>query len=510
VNGPILSIALLLGIWLGWPALALSPVLLLGVVAARKRSIRSRLSPGLLGLVVAVLALGAIRSATLPPTPPVPWADDADRFEGVVTSAVRTDSTWQRFDLHVERVRVANKWQDANVTIAVTAPRYPDLGFGDRIGMVGSLDPNPDLPPSYGRYLDNRGISGSAFSYAIWIEKPGTGIRRSLLDLADEMTLHVRTAVPGDAGVFLAGLLTGDDTALSDAREERFVRTGTSHLTAVSGANVMILVSILATAGGLVGSSRSFLLQLSTIAVVWTYATMTGLETPVVRAALMVTLAITARRLGRRPDYFTAILLSAAIIAFLDPRDLRSVSFGLSFSASFALAATLQNRSARGLPEALMTAVAASAIAQLATLPVTLATFGTIALASLPANALIGPLVGLAFPLTFAASVLGLMWPSVGDALAVIAGSCADLVLRIVDRFGTIDRLLISIPPLSSEVVFIIAIVTAFVLLLISNDGARWLRRVGRTPPRRSPPSGTGDTPDSCRRVRAVPPTRLR
>src|SRR3712207_7452256 len=47
----------------------------------------------------------------------------------------------------------------------------------------------------------------------------------------------------------LAGLVTGDDAALSPARQESFLETGTTHLTAVSGSNLAILLVIAASLG---------------------------------------------------------------------------------------------------------------------------------------------------------------------------------------------------------------------------------------------------------------------
>ena len=65
-------------------------------------------------------------------------------------------------------------------------------------------------------------------------------------------------AAPGDAGVLLSGFVTGDDRALTAARRDAFLRTSTVHLTAVSGANLALLVAVIAGTGSAFGVGKRF------------------------------------------------------------------------------------------------------------------------------------------------------------------------------------------------------------------------------------------------------------
>ena len=100
--------------------------------------------------------------------------------------------------------------------------------------------------------------------------------------------------VPGDKGALLSGLVTGRDDALSDERKEAFRNTGTSHITAISGSNLALLVTIATLSGRFLGLRRRRSWQIGLIVALWGYALLTGFNLPVGRAAAC------GHRAGRR------------------------------------------------------------------------------------------------------------------------------------------------------------------------------------------------------------------
>lgn len=221
-------------------------------------------------------------------------------------------------------------------------------------------------------------------------------------DLRAASVRAVRRAAPGPEGTLLLGMSVGDTTGMPRWLTLRFRRTGTSHLLAVSGANVTIA------AGTLV--SLLFALRLRRRAVafgaataVCAFALFAGAEPPVVRAAFMALLVLAARELGRKPDSANLLIAAACIMLALDPRGIASVSFALSFAATGGLlwlappiAARLEAMHAvRRVPELLRGTAADGLAAQLATLPIALGTFGTFSAVSPLANILAAPFVPL-------------------------------------------------------------------------------------------------------------------
>jgi len=448
-----------------------------------------------LAVLVGFAGLGMIREAAVIPPPSLTQIGTLDRLEGRIVSPVQTDLRFQHIDLQLTRVRADDVWIDVVATVRVTAPASPTLGYGDLVGLTGDLDPSEDSEVGYRSYLLQQRISGSVFARTIWVEQPGSGFRRALYGFGADLAERLRRAVPGDSGILLGGLVVGDDRALSDDLTLAFRQTGMSHITAVSGSNLALVVVLLMAVGGPIGLRRRVIWLLAVTVAIWLYAAVTGLEPPVVRAALMATIALLAIPFGRRVDYLTAAVLSAAVMALNDPGLIHDIGFQLSLAASVALAAVAAGVSISSPAGAVRLAINGSIVAQIATLPVTLAAFGGVSLVSIPLNLIVGPLVGIAFPVAFAGALLGIVSPAPGDALISTAGWLGNLILLIIDVFARLPFANVSVPALTTTGQVGLLLVSLVVILLVSGDGRRWGDRL--TWPGRSRP--VAPKPDSPR-----------
>lgn len=187
--------------------------------------------------------------------------------------------------------------------------------------------------------------------------------------------------------------------------QAQFRDAGIMHLLCVSGLHVGLLAALI---GGLlffVGKDRRGrvirgLIQLTSI---WTFVALSGLSPATVRAALMFSLFIVSRMMGRRTDSLN--LLAAAAIAMLavDPMLLFNVGWQLSFSA---VAGILLMRPAIQLHRNILwQAAIVSLAATVATLPVSLSTFHQLYPYFLIANIVIVPIAAiiLGFSLSYLA-----------------------------------------------------------------------------------------------------------
>ena len=469
--------AALLGVAFGWPGAALSLVLLPLVLVMMSTVVPNRSRLALLTiLIVAASGGGAIRQAQIHDPPSLLPLGAIDRIEGTVASPVRTDLRYQRFDLSLSRVRSNGQWQPVDATIRVLAPDGPRVGYGDHIGASASLSPSEDETPASAGYLRNHDLSGEAFAHSIWINAPGSGARHALYGVGARLSDVLRRAVPGDTGVLLSGLATGDDTALSADTRLAFKMTGMSHITAVSGANLALIVTMLMTAGGAIGVQRRRGWLAGTVLAIWVYAAVTGFGPPVVRAALLASLALGALAFGRRADYLTAAFVTAAVMAVWDPRVVTDTGFQLSCAASVAIAARMQ-ASVVVTPAGMMRAgLDATIVAQLATVPVMLATFGRMPLSGVATNLVVGPLVEIAFPVALVAAVLGLVWLPLAEAMAHVAAMPAGLVLWLIQQTARLP-LTLQVPMLPGRLALLLTAIVTVLVLPATRDGHRWLAR---------------------------------
>jgi competence protein ComEC len=353
--------------------------------------------------------------------------------------------------------------------ICVSAPPVPEARLGDLVGLDGDSRALSDVPLAYRSRLRTLGCSVSVFAESMVVTAAGLDLARALGELRDRLGRSLRAAAPGDAGVLLSGLVTGDDERFSAATEAAFERSSTTHLTAVSGSNLALVAGILATVGAMTVGGRRRTWLAVTLAGVWAYALVSGLQPPALRAAIVISVALFAFLVGRAPDYPTLILLAAGAMVLLDPRHIESLGFQLSVAASLTLAFVLPEMLSTGWSSRVAALLVASVAAQLATLPILLPIFGTFSLWSLPANVIAAPLVAVAMPLAALASVTGLVSSPLGEAIAAPAALAAMLLIRIVGALGAEgSNVKVGQPP--AHVTLVIAATAILILAAMASD----------------------------------------
>ncbi len=291
--------------------------------------------------------------------------------------------------------------------VFVRAPLLPETRYGDDVWMAGDFSATRTLEAGFARYLRSECAAGSFSAYSLRIDARNGGWSQQLFAATSWLDQMLTGVVPGDKGALLSGLVTGRDDALSTERKEAFRNTGTSHITAISGSNLALLVTIATLSGRFLGLRRRRSWQIGLIVALWGYALLTGLNLPVGRAAVVATGTVIAAMFGRRSDTLTLLALGGAAMVAVEPVVLWSLSFQLSMAASIALAVALDDESI-GSPVGLGAAVVTTNIAaQIATLPFAVGAFGQVPLLALPANLIIAPLAQIAFVLAACAGAVG-------------------------------------------------------------------------------------------------------
>ena len=470
--------AFLLGAAMGWSVVG-AVALIVGLVLWAVPGQRQRGGAAL--AIFAAVSLGAWRGEAAPALNSPPWIDEAGGARGRVASAPTASGRSQQFALAVEAVFIDRAWTDAEGTICTTVAPYPIVHLNDTVTIRGAPRHLADETPGYQAALQARGCAATLFGSATVRETSASPWRQPAAAARRALASSLQGAAPGDAGALLSGLVTGDDQALSPARRDAFIQTGTTHITAVSGSNLALLVTIAATLGTATGWRRRAIWQATTLAALWGYAVLVGLGPPTLRAALVASAAVLASRFGRRPDFVTLIVLAGALMVAIEPAQLWRLSFQLSFAASLALAAVLVGSAATGVMGWGSTALLAVAAAQIATLPILVLAFDTVSVASLPANLLIGPLVTLAFPLAALAGLVALISPALGDAIAFPAHLAADAIIMIVEALGTAGWALLPLPLASPAHASLITLAATVLIVALSTEGRRAATRLGRS-----------------------------
>ena len=243
------------------------------------------------------------------------------------------------------------------------------------------------------------------------------------LRLVERVRQGLRDSVAGRAAeprALVPALVVGDTSGLTAELEEKFAATGLTHLTAVSGANLTLLLAFLLTVSRWVGV-RGWGLRLAGLLGVIVFVALCRTEPSVLRAAAMGLVTLAALGSGARRAGLRNLAVAMLALLLLDPFLSRSVGFGLSVLASGAIVWWGRSWSeimGRWLPRMVAESVTVPLAAHLGTLPVVAAISGQVSLSGLAANVLAGPFVGPATVLGLCAAGLSL----VSDDAAAVCG----------------------------------------------------------------------------------------
>ena len=308
------------------------------------------------------------------------------------------------------------------VTGEAAISAWPQYLVGERVRVVARLTaPDP----------------GSEVAAVARVREPGTGLAPPGpgLQLVERVRSGLRVAVSGQAQeprALVPALVLGDTSAMTSSLTEQFQTTGLTHLTAVSGANLTLLLAFVLGIARWCGVRGWWLRGLGLVCVA-VFVALCRTEPSVLRAAAMGLVAIAALGAGGRRRGLRH--LSAAMLGLLlvDPFLGRSVGFALSVLASAGIIwwARRWTEVMRWLPRPAAEAVSVPLAAQLATTPVVAALSGAVSVAGVVANAVAGPFVGPATVMGFTAALSSPISPQLAAVAGWAAAWCAQLIIWV-------------------------------------------------------------------------------
>jgi competence protein ComEC len=228
--------------------------------------------------------------------------------------------------------------------------------------------------------------------------------------LRSRLSAAMRAAIPGDAGAFAAGVMTGDRSGLSQQTVEDLRDSSLAHLLAISGMNMAFLVGFvfalirvgLACVPPLaLRVNAKKVAAVVALAVAAFYLALSGANVATERAFVMVAVMLGAVLLDRRAVTLRSVAIAAVILLAWQPEAMLEPGFQMSFAATVALIAGFRAVEARVAREhmprwvvPLFTLVLSSVIGGLATAPYAAAHFNRFTDFGLLANLLTVPVMG--------------------------------------------------------------------------------------------------------------------
>ena len=436
---------------------------------------RGRRWPPALALVVssAVAVLSVLRVAAVASGPVAALAAvraEVDVAMVAVSGAVRHEGRFEPFVTFRARVEEIT---GRGTSTAVRSPVLviADLSWtgvvpGARLLGGGRLEP-ADGPDLAGVLV----ASGSREVRA----PPGVVARE-----VEELRAGLRRAVSGLGPVeraLVPALVDGDDARMPPEAVEDFRAAGLTHLLAVSGANLTLVLGFLLLVARWSGVRARGLTLVGALGIVG-FVLLARPEPSVLRAAAMGAVALAG--LGPRGSRRGLRALSAAVVGLLlvDPWLARSVGFLLSALATCGivlLAPRWRASLARWLPRWLAEAIAVPLAAQLVCTPVVAAISGQVSVVAVLANLAAALAVGPTTVLGLLACLAAPLSSAVAAAVGELAGGAAWWIATVAERAAALPGASVPWTATPASLSVLAAICIAWALVMSALLARRWL-----------------------------------
>lgn len=206
------------------------------------------------------------------------------------------------------------------------------LSPGDRVTLTAELRRSDlDRQGETQLYYQAKGIRllGHARSDAVIEKTAAVPLRDYPAAFSKALNEKLAEALPEDAVGLVQALLTGQRSNLSAAQLSDFRMAGVSHMIAISGMHVSILLAIIA----LLTQRTRGLTALLGIPLVLFFVLATGASPSVIRAAVMQIFFLLAPLLWRENDAPTSLCAALLLLLLQNPYAIANLGFQLSFGS---------------------------------------------------------------------------------------------------------------------------------------------------------------------------------
>ena len=311
--------------WIPWTVMAVG----VGVLFTRFTRV---------GLTIVALGAGYVSYICHQPTPAPSYGKH--HFEGEVLSIKEGISSGRHATVRVVKLDSC-ECKPFKIEIFLLS-LLPEVNAGEEVAFTAKLKPMEMPQPipdviDFGRNARLKGSVGRAIvaPEQFQVLGPAPGVNAWML----RTNAHLRDRIyesklNSTASVMLCAMLLGDSSAIDTETREIYSSSGLAHILALSGLHVGLIIMVISCMFwplyvGLHNRTRLILVMLA----LWGYVWLTGFSPSVTRAAVMGTVYMLSRLFERESFPLNSLFLAAIIILLIQPNDLFSISFQLSFAA---------------------------------------------------------------------------------------------------------------------------------------------------------------------------------
>jgi competence protein ComEC len=397
-------------------------------------------------LIIFVVLLAMLRVQMVTPQDSPKWINHyigrGVNITGRIIEVPKSSGKSQQIKLKIEGI---------NGNIQIICGQFPEYQFGDTLQVEGKLTDLSSESEQYRGFFKSQEIYGFMNFPKIYVldaKYPYSRdwyfrLRKPLLGVRIKYENIFARILPEPQSGLMSGILLGSKANLTSELISWLQITGTIHIIALSGYNITVLVEMMRLLAKRLSQNMAFLAPIFGILF---FILATGLSASVIRAGIMGSILLFAKRVGRQSDGLIAVLFASCAMVLLTPNILiYDVGFQLSFTAvcGIIFLAPQIEKYFMVFGKTMSQILAATFAAQIFSWPITSYYFGIVSLVAPIANMLILPFVPLLMLLGFIIASIGFVSIWLSQSISIVLWAMLSYFIKVVQTFAQM--------PLSSQ-----------------------------------------------------------
>jgi competence protein ComEC len=363
--------------------------------------------------------------------------------EGKVLSVPQSFKNRKRFVLKTNTVNGSV----VNEKVIVNSPAGYSINYGDIVNIEGKLKTPFSFSSAfdYQTYLARNEIYTVLDVYSFeYIDYRPNIVNKFAFSFQQDIINKIDDYFKRPCSDILKSLIIGDKSALTVNVKNAFSDSGVMHILVVSGLHVGFIAIIVLFVLKLTGFPLRKA-SLVSIPFIFFYAIATGANPPALRSAIMLSCIFLSLALNREPLIYNSLALSALIILVLQPQQLFTASFQMSYGATigiicfykniFSLFKNVKNTILRFFCGVLSVTISA----QIILIPICMYYFGKISIISFVANIIVVPLTGIILYIGIIFYALTFIFQYAAILCAVILSMILKFILFVTNILGNLN-----------------------------------------------------------------------
>lgn len=308
----------------------------------------------------------------------------------------------------------------------------------------------------YGRYLKSNGYEGTIDVKSYEVVKTDL-LYAKIFDVKDKISKTMKYLYK-DKSEFINSILIGEKDGIDKNIKEIFSKTGVSHILALSGLHVSILITII----GYSMSGINKLYKLILIGILlWLYSIMVGQSPSIVRAIVCSLIAYIAVFIHERADGMSSLSFIGIILVINNPYIIYNISFQLSFLATLSIIYFYGYINSK----IKLKLIALTISANILTLPLVYLYFKNISLVSVISNVLVVPFLSIIIYLSIISAIIFPISLTLSKFMVIINSLIIDIINNTLEFLYNLKFSYIEFEEVNNLIVIMYYVVVAIYMI---------------------------------------------